>query len=458
MNGQRATRVRLSVGAAFVVSVLAGGWLGVSPSARAAEKVGRQDATGSSAGETSSAFLRGGELGDSSTGTAYDCPVAIYLDADMSISSTAGVAIKRGIETALAENDWILDGTPVELIVKDHHGNTVRSKRHLQEYLGDTRALAVFSGMHSPPLLAHRTFINTREILVLDPWAAAGPITRYPSKDNWIFRLSVDDAKAGHVIVQYAVQKGYRRPALLLEETGWGKSNEITFRAALPALGIGAPVTVKWFNWNLGETGARMLLRDILEAQADVIFLVANAPEAKTLVRVMVSLPPKHRLPICSHWGITGGDFPIIVNAEMRREVDLSFIQTRFSFVDCLDNALAQKVIDRVKSLYPEEVKKASDIQAPAGFAHAYDLTRLLIAAVEQVGMTGDIRVDRRNVRSALEHIEAPVAGLVKTYVKPFGVFSEDTPDAHEALSREDLVMARYRDDNVIVLELPTPR
>jgi len=387
----------------------------------------------------------------------YDT-VAIYLDADMTINGASGTAIKRGIETALAEANWKLDGLRVELIVKDHQGNTVRSKQHLKEYLQDKRALVVFSGMHSPPLLAHRRFINTNEILILDPWAAAGPITRYPSKTNWIFRLSIDDTKAGYVIADYALKKGYKRPALLLEETGWGKSNEITMKAALAELGNTSPAMVTWFNWTLRESGATMLLQEIIDAQADVIFLVANPLEGKTFSMVMASLPSEKRLPICSHWGITGGDFPIVIDAERRSKIDLSFIQTRFSFVSCPDNELVRKVFARAKSLYPQEIRTASDIKAPTGFIHAYDLTRILIAAVEQADMTGDIHQDRRNVRIVLENLKKPVEGLIKTYIKPFGVYSEDNLDAHEALGIEDFIMARYRDDNAIVLELEPPR
>ena len=382
-----------------------------------------------------------------------DKTLHIYLDADVTINSASGIAIKQGIETALAEVNWELDGRPVELLVKDHQGNTVRSKKHLNDYLHDARALVVFSGLHSPPLLAHREFINTSEILVLDPWAAAGPITRYPSKDNWIFRLSVDDTKAGYVITRYAARRGYKRPALLLEETGWGKSNEVTMKAALEELGL-SPAIVKWFNWNLRETGARILLREILDAQADVIFLVANTPEGKIFAKAMVSLPPEQRLPICSHWGIIGGDFASVIDAEMRRGLDISFIQTSFSFVNYPDDELGKKVFAAVHSLYPETIRAPVDIQAPTGFIHAYDLTRILIAAVEQADMTGDIHQDRRNIRIALENLERPVEGLIKTYKRPFSVFSEDNPDAHEALSVEDFIMARYRDDNGIVLEL----
>ncbi len=380
--------------------------------------------------------------------------IYIYLDADQTGAQASGISIEQGIRTALSEVDGSIAGRQVRLIVKDHHGNTGRSKRHLEMYLNDKQALAVFAGLHSPPLLANREFINRNEILVLDPWAAAGPITRYPSATNWIFRLSVDDTKAGYVITRYAIQTcGYQRPMLLLEDTGWGKSNEKTMKSALQELGIDDSVPIKWFNWNLRDTGARILLHEINETDADVVFLVANAPEGKTFAQAMASLPAEQRLPICSHWGITGGDFPSVVDSSLRRKITLNFIQTRFSFINHPENALGQKVLNRTRQLFPQRIQNAHDIKAPTGFIHAYDLTKILIAAVEQVGLAGDIKSIRRNVRLALENLDQPVHGLIKTYIKPYGVFSEKNRDAHEALSIEDFTMAHYGDNDEIVLE-----
>jgi branched-chain amino acid transport system substrate-binding protein len=380
----------------------------------------------------------------------YESTVKIYIDADYTVARSSAVSIEQGLRTALSEVGNRLGGRKVEVVPKNHRGSSPRSKRHLGQYLQDDKALAVFSGLHSPPLLAHREFINQQGILVLDPWAAAGPITRFPAAENWIFRLSVDDTKAGRVIVDHAVKnQRFKRPYLLLEDTGWGKSNERTMGAALKASGI-APAGISWFKWDMSRPRARAILRLVNEAAADVILLVANATEAKTLIKEMVNLDMQ--VPICSHWGITGGDFVRTINASVRQRVPLSFIQTRFSFISHSQDLLGQKILQKAQALFPDQIETAQDIKAPAGFIHAYDLARIFIAAVEQVGLTGDIVADRRTVRAALENLDKPVQGLVKRYKKPFGVFGPERPDAHEALSQEDLVMARYGDNDEIIL------
>lgn len=382
---------------------------------------------------------------------AYAEPFHIYIDADFSRAAASALAIERGIRTALAQEGNRMLGQPVLVIPLNHRGNSARSLANLKKVLADPRALAVFAGLHSPPLLAHRDFINENGILVLDPWAAAGPITRPASGENWIFRLSVDDFKAGEVMVGRAVdQREFKRPALLLENTGWGKANRGTMIFSLDTRGLEA-ATVILFDWGIREAGARIMLRDIVRAGADVILLVANASEGKVFCTAMQDMPLVERLPIISHWGITGGDFPEVVGPLMRKKLDLEFLQTRFSFLDMGSREFPNKVFKEASALFPDW-QIPEDIDAPAGFVHAYDLTRILMAAAQLAGPEGDAASIRARIRQALTNLDSPVQGLVKTYERPFRPYSEVDPDAHEALGSEDLTFGRYGERGEIIL------
>ncbi len=196
----------------------------------------------------------------------------IYLDADFSGATASSLAIQQGITTALAEVDNQIQGIQFEVTLKDHRANSLRSRRNLEAFLADEQALMVFSGLHSPPLLANKSFINENEILLLDPWAAAGPITRSGSEKNWIFRLSIDDSNAGKFISKKAIEQGFSKPYLLLEDTGWGRSNEQTMIQALNELLI-KPIGLSWFNWGVGVNHAKVLLRDI-KASAKLLFAI----------------------------------------------------------------------------------------------------------------------------------------------------------------------------------------
>lgn len=375
---------------------------------------------------------------------------SIYLDADFTGTKVASLSIQQGINVALAEENYHINGYQFEIIAKDHRGNSLRSKRNLDGFLADSHALLVFSGLHSPPLLAHKNFINNNQILVLNPWAAAGPITRSVDKNNWIFRLSIDDSNAGTFISKHALKEGFSKPFLLLEDTGWGRSNKNTMTKALAANHI-KPKGIMWFNWGLGINHAKLLLRSVKASGADVIFFVGNANEGKTFAKAMLALDTELHLPIRSHWGITGGDFAEVINNEARKKLDLQFIQTKFSFVTQQQSLLAQKVLLQAITLYPK-INTAKDIKAPTGFVHAYDLTKLLIAAIKQSGLTGDKDYDISAIKLALEHLKSPVQGLIKKYQTPYSPYTVNNINAHEALDEADYAMGYYQADNSVML------
>jgi len=374
-------------------------------------------------------------------------PYHIYLDADFTTTKESALSIEKGIKTALAEHNYLLNNIPFKVIIKDHRGNSRRSTKHLKEFVADDRALALFGGLHSPVLLTNKSMINSQKILTLVPWAAAGPITRTKHNENWIFRLSIDDSKAGNYIVTQSLKQGFKRPYLLLENTGWGRSNQKTMSNTLKANNI-ALAGSQWFNWGIDDSQARIILHSIIDSKADVIFFVGNAPEGITFSKQLAALSSK--VAMRSHWGITGGGFSRAVNASERAAIDLQFIQTRFSFVSSPQSNFSQNVFTQLTK--QTNIKTPADLAAPTGFIHAYDLTKLLIAAINQAKLTGDRVKDRDAIRYALEHLETPVSGLIKRYHKPFSPYNSHTPDAHEALNPNDYMMGYYDNNNTIHL------
>lgn len=128
---------------------------------------------------------------------AADDVYRIYFDADQTSGANSADAIFLGAKAAFAQNGNKLGGRDVELVRLDHRGNSKRSWLNLNKYLKDDNALAVFGGVHSPPYLSHLDKINESGAVLLLPWSAAAPLTRGSETQNGIFRLSVDDAKAG---------------------------------------------------------------------------------------------------------------------------------------------------------------------------------------------------------------------------------------------------------------------
>ncbi|WP_245929254.1 ABC transporter substrate-binding protein [Agarilytica rhodophyticola] len=377
--------------------------------------------------------------------------IKIALDADWKHHQASANSIEMGIRTAFDEIDNIVQNYSIEFVPMDHRGNVTRSKLNMKKAFADPDTLLVMAGMHSPPLIKNRTLINEQKMLTLVPWAAGGPITRYPSENNWVFRLSIDDTRAGLKIAEYAInERACKTPHLLLEQTPWGESNRKTMTHAVKKL-LNKEPSLTWYNWSVSEASLRIKLRSIIEDKTDCILFVGNANDGKTLMHAMLSMENKTILPILSHWGITGGEFHNVVDASMREKLDLTFIQTCFSFVSSKETPFSQSVFKRAQKLFPE-LRVEKDLQAPVGFIHAYDLGKILIQALQEFSLVEDMDINREKLKLALENLESPVQGLVKNYSKPFSVFTEENDTAHEALDISNFCMARYGEENEIIV------
>lgn len=375
----------------------------------------------------------------------------IYHDADYSLNQLSAQAMKMGLLSAFDEVDNEIQGYRFEFIEKNHRGNIKRSLLSMKEFIKDEKALFILGGLHSPPYIKHRSFINNNNIPLLVPWAAGGPITRYPSAHNSVFRLSVDDSKAGIRISKFALNKlSCKNPHLLLENTPWGQSNQRTMSSYLQEK---VPFEVSLFGWGIKANSARIMLRNIISANHDCLFLVANFNETHEFVKAMAATKNDKRIPILSHWGVTGGDVDKIFTEQVKQDVSFHFIQSCYSLSSPQQSSFHRAVSTRAKKLFPEDLSSLKKLKAPAGFVHAYDLGRLAIAALQQIELTGDIIQDRALFIQALEFLQQPVQGLIKTYNKPFSRWSKKQPDAHEALRLENFCMATFGEYNQIMVK-----
>ena len=369
-------------------------------------------------------------------GSAQTLPIIVGLDADMSLGSArSGEAIRRGMEIAVDEINAAggVIGRPLRIEVRDHRGNPSRGTDNIAEFAAMEDLVAVVGGLHTPVALHELKAIHEHEILYLDPWAAGTTIVKNGYLPNFVFRVSVRDEYAGGYLVGSAMRRDFSKLALVLENTGWGRSNE---RAMIGALAARAskPACVAWFHWGAGN--AETVLDDVERCGADAILLVANAPEGLVIVRSMADRPVDRRIPILSHWGIAGGSF-FQDGKDAITEVDLSFLQT-FSFLAPKFPKRAERVVAAYLARYPDAAGK-QDIFAPAGTAHAYDLIHVLVRAIAAAGT-----VERDAVRDAMEHL-GRYEGLVRDYDPPF------TPYRHDALDRSDFRMARFDEHGTIV-------
>jgi branched-chain amino acid transport system substrate-binding protein len=319
----------------------------------------------------------------------------------------------------------------------------------------DKKSLASYAGLHSPPIFANLDVINENKNLKFVPWAAGGGITR-GGPPNYVFRLSLDDKYADKIIIDYGVEeRGLKKFAICVIDDQWGNWNSKNMINRIEELKLEIP-KVYLLPHNISLFDTKVILRKIGQTNADGILLVAHAGESVNFVKGMVEIEDKYKLPILSHWGVTANYFVDYIKLSKDDEdyldiskVDLNFIQSSFSFSDEVEKNI-DSIMDDVKKLYPE-VKEFSDIQPPTGFIQAYDLTLILIEAAKQAELTGDVNVDKIKLHYALENLENPVRGLIKTYDVPFSEYSKENDDAHEALNENDFIMVKFDESGKII-------
>lgn len=363
-------------------------------------------------------------------------PVYIGLDAEFGhTTSTSDDAVRAGILVALEEINragGVLGGRPLELLESDNRSVPARGVANLRRFAERKDLVAVFCGKFSPVVIEALPLIHRVGLPLLDPWAAANSVVDNGYDPNYVFRLSLRDGWALPTMIEHLRAKGARRLGLMVPNTAWGRSSSESARAALDARPELILAGVEWYNW--GDTSLIAQYRRLIAAGMDGLLLVANEREGSILIRELAEIPESARVPVASHWGVTGGQFAELAGEALRR-IDFAVVQT-YSFIDAR-GALAERVATAAARRLGVEGRRA--IVSPVGVAHAYDLTHLLARAVERAGGT-----DRAKVHAALESL-GPYRGLVKAYDRPF------TATRHEALALEDLFMARFAEDGALI-------
>lgn len=363
-------------------------------------------------------------------------PVYVGLDAEFGHkTSTAPQAILQGMHIALAEINQaggVLGGRKLELVTRDNRAVTAIGVDNLRELSRIPNLVAVFGSKFSPIYMEALPVVHELGLPLLDPWGSADGITDHNFRPGYTFRLSLKDAWAGPALVRFAKQQHKAsRVGVLLPNTAWGRSNQAAIQKAATAAGV-TVVGERWYNW--GDSSLATQYAELRAAGAQTLILVANEVEGAILVKEVAALPQEQRLPIVSHWGVTGGNFVGMAGAALQ-QVNFSVIQT-YSFVDQKTPA-ARRVLKALAQDYG--IGSADQVKSPVGVAHAYDLTHLLARAINKAGST-----DRKKIRAALEQL-GPYEGLVRRYDKPF------TPDRHDALTAENVFFARYTADDRLI-------
>lgn len=365
-----------------------------------------------------------------SANPATGAPVRVGLTAELRMaSSTSDDAISLGLSLAMQDinaRGGVLGGRPLLLEVRDDRSVPSRGVENLKAFAEMPDLVAVFGSRFSPVLVDMAREAGAVRCPVFSVWGAANQVLDPRRQPDWAFRVSLNDAWAMRALLKAAHDDKVQRVGLLLPNTGWGRSCHESVEAIKAQFRGLEVLPVRWYNWG----GERSLIDHVIQLRQQgmqSLVLVSNEPEASVLCKEMLARPAGLRVPVYSHWGIAGGDFPALVG-EGLRELDLRVVQTTALGLDRSPRgaSLLQRAAQAMKVADPRRVPSL------VGLGHAYDAMHLLAAAVDRSRGT-----DRGAVRDALENLP-PIDGVVRRYAPAF------TAQRHEALSESDVIMARW--------------
>ena len=355
-------------------------------------------------------------------------PVYIAFDGAYGVkTNTAPKAIERGIRAAMEEinaRGGVLGGRPLQLLTTDNQGVSARARDNYLELAAKPDVIAVLGGKFSPVIVETVPEAQRMKVPLVSVWGSADPITDNGHSPSYVFRLSLKDSWGVEAMLKRAASAHKaRRICAVLPNTSWGRSGQGVITSRAVPLGL-TVVATRWYNWGDKSFGDTLAACRAGDAQAMV--LVANEVEAALIVREMAALAPADRIPIVSHWGVTGGVMHELAG-EALDKVDLQVIQT-FTFVDNTRPRARQLAAWLMKD---GGYSSVAQIPSPVGSAHAYDMTHLLARAVDQARSTrGD------DVRRALEKLPA-FDGAVRNYAPAF------TPERHDALGPQQVLFVK---------------
>ena len=318
-------------------------------------------------------------------------------------------------------------GRKLVLVRRDDESSPPKGLAAARELISNEKVTALFGGIDSPVSLAIIPVVNKEKIPFMGVWAAATNITKNGANPNYVFRVSAQDELVDVKLIQYAMKTyGAKKPGLVLINNPWGESNEKGLKAAAEAAKIAIAGIEKIEQTDVDMTAQLTRLKN---AGADTLILVANAAPGAQMMKARERMGWK--VPVVSHWGISGGRFDELVGPTAG---EAHFVQT-YSFFGNLNDA-GKRVLATMQSKYG--VKGPADVLAPVGTANAYDAMNLVARAIEKAKST-----DGEAIRKAMYEIDE-YAGLIKTYKKPFG------PNDHEGLAPDDYIMVKFDGPKIV--------
>jgi branched-chain amino acid transport system substrate-binding protein len=295
----------------------------------------------------------------------------------------------------------------------------------MTDLIDNEGVVTVFGPTNSGNAMAWKHIVNQKKIPVINNVSAGTDITKpiSPGADNYMFRVSMVDREQISALMAYVKKNSAesKKVGFMSETTGYGQGGLRDMKDVAQAQGI-TPVDIEQFG--VGDTDMTSQLNKLKAAGADTVIIWAQGTPIAQVMRSMEKI----------------NYYPRVLS---------SWAADNITFYDAAGKTLAEKPLflrtvseNRTPAQDKLFARVGSQLKAPSSFSfalHGYDSVLLLAQAMKQANST-----DGSAIRVALENLNSPVQGLLKTYNKPFSKTN------HEALLAKDFVWVHWKDGKLL--------
>ncbi|MEW9668033.1 ABC transporter substrate-binding protein [Ammoniphilus sp. 3BR4] len=316
-----------------------------------------------------------------------------------------------------------VNGKKFEVIIRDDEANPTKSKELVKDLLHKEKVSLIIGPTNTSNALAILPEVFEAKVPLIDPVATGtkiGDEAKKLAKDgkNYFFRTTTPDYAQADAIANYVKKKGYKSPAILHDETAYGKGGLKELQIALEKIGVNP---VKEIGFPVSSPDLTPQVLEAKEAGADAILVWALGHDQAQIAKA------KHKL---------GANIPMIGSTSMQqtnfRELAGEAANGNMSIWPS-DHVREKKQGDR-----PQRIKDAYEVYKkyfPKGYSidnggslmFAYDAAMIAINAAAEAG---NDPVAIRDAIERLEHKNTSSKDLVKY-----------SPDNHEVWEGKDIGM-----------------
>ncbi|MFM0616320.1 ABC transporter substrate-binding protein [Paraburkholderia nemoris] len=359
--------------------------------------------------------------------SAQEIKIGFNGDLSASPSAQSGQAAVLGMQAAIADINAAggVLGKKLTLVVRDDVSQPPKSIQNMSDLIDNEKVVAVFGPTNSGNAMAWKHVVDQKKIPVIDNVSAGTDITKpmSPGADNYMFRVSMVDREQIAALMAYVRKNAAqsKRVGFMSETTGYGQGGLRDMKAIADIQGI-KPVDIEQFG--VDDTDMTSQLNKLKAAGVDTVIIWAQGTPIAQVIRSMEKL----------------NYYPRTLS---------SWAADNITFYDAAGRTLAEKPVflrtvseNRTPAQDKLFARVGSQLKAPSSFSfalHGYDSVLLLAQAIKQANST-----DGSAVRAALENLNTPVKGMLKTYDKPF------SKGNHEALTAKDLVWVHWKDGKLV--------